>query len=76
MHDPDTSDTQIELIFDFYLPQPDGSVRVEEDRHQHGIFPLETWLLTLREAGFDSGTRRYPADVSGGSGYYITGIAT
>ena len=55
VHDPDTSDTQIELIFDFYLPQPDGSVRVEEDRHQHGIFPLETWLLTLREAGFDSG---------------------
>ncbi len=75
VHDPDPSDTEIELIFNFFITQPDGSVRVEEDRHRHGIFPLETWLLTMREAGFESGTRRYPSDVIGGSGYYITGIA-
>lgn len=75
VYDPDPSDTEIELIFNFYIPQPDGSVKVEEDRHKHGLFPLETWLLTMREAGFDSGTWRYPADTTGGSGYYITGIA-
>ncbi len=75
VHDPHPADSQVELIFNFFIPQPDGSVSVEEDRHLHGIFPLETWLLTLREAGFESGTRRYNADVSGGSGYYITGVA-
>lgn len=75
VHDPDPSDTDIEVIFNFFIPQPDGSVKVEEDRHRHGMFPLEAWLLTMREAGFESGTRRYSAEVTGGSGYYITGIA-
>lgn len=75
VHDTDPEDTEIEVIFNFYVPQPDGSVKVEEDRHRHGLFPLETWLLTMRDAGFESGTRRYPSDTTGGSGYYITGIA-
>ncbi len=75
VYDPDPGDSELELIFNFFIPQPDGTVKVEEDRHRHGIFPLETWLLTMREAGFESGTRRYPSDVTGGSGYYITGIA-
>ena len=75
VHDPDPDDTEIELIFNYFIPQEDGSVAVEEDRHRHGLFPLETWLLTMRDAGFESGTRRYPADITGGSGYYITGIA-
>ncbi len=75
VHDPDTADNSLEVIFTFYLPQPDGTVKVEEDRHQHGIFPLQTWLLAMRDAGFEAGTHRYPPDVSGGSGYYITGIA-
>ncbi len=75
VHDPVPGDTEVELIFNFYLTQQDGTVRVEEDRHKHGFFPLETWLLTMREAGFESGTRRYSSDTTGGSGYYITGIA-
>lgn len=75
VHDPDPNDTEVELIFNFYIPQPDGSVKVEEDRHRHGLFPLQAWLLTMREARFEPGTRRYPADTTGGSGYYITGIA-
>ena len=75
VHDPDPNDTEIEVIFTFYIPDSDTGVRVEEDRHRHGLFPLETWLLTLRDAGFESGTRRYSPDVSSGSGYHITGIA-
>lgn len=82
VHDPDPDDTEIEVIFTYYMPgqESDGPggrqvIRVEEDRHRHGLFPLETWLLTLRDAGFESGTRRYPTDISGGSGYYITGVA-
>ncbi len=75
VHDPDPNDSSIELVFTFYVPQGDGSVKVEEDRHRHGIFPLQTWLLAMRDAGFEAGTHRYSADVSAGSGYYITGIA-
>ena len=73
--DPDPEDSVIDLIFTFYIPQSDGSVRVEEDRHQHGIFPLQTWLLAMRDAGFEAGIHRYSSEISGGSGYYITGIA-
>ncbi len=75
VHDPDEGDTELEVVFTFYIKQSDGSLVVEEDRHRHGIFPLETWLLTMRDAGFEAGTHRYPPDISGGSGYYITGIA-
>jgi SAM-dependent methyltransferase len=79
VHDPDPEDTEIEVIFTFYIPETNAGVsprvRVEEDRHRHGLFPLETWLTTLRDAEFESGTRRYSTDISGGSGYYITGIA-
>ncbi len=75
VHDPDPSDTEVELIFNYFITQADGTVKVEEDRHRHGLFPLETWLSIMREAGFEAGTRRYPSESTGGSGYYITGIA-
>lgn len=75
VHDPDESDTEIEIIFSYFMKQPDGSVKVEEDRHRHGLFPLETWLRIMSESGFEEGTRRYPSETTGGSGYYITGVA-
>lgn len=75
VHDPDPSDTQIELIFTFYIPQEDGSIVVEEDRHNHGLFPLETWLRLMREAGFEAGTRSLKLDDDAGPGYLVTGVA-
>ena len=30
----------------------DGSVRVEHDRHEVGLFPRAVWIETLEEAGF------------------------
>lgn len=75
VHDPEPGDTEVEVIFTFYIPESNGRIRVEEDRHRHGLFPLESWLLAVGESGFESGTRRYSTNISGGSGYYITGIA-
>jgi SAM-dependent methyltransferase len=75
VHDPDPADTQIELVFTFYIPQPDGSVRTEEDRHQHGLFPLQTWLRLMREAGFEAGTRSLQLEDDAGPGYLVTGVA-
>ena len=71
-HDPDPGDTEIEVIFTYFLPQPDGAIAVEVDRHSHGLFPLATWLRLLGEAGFETGVEAYP---SGSPVCLITGIA-
>jgi hypothetical protein len=49
--DPDGRDTIFELLF-IYLINKDGEVRVETDRHTCGIFPIETWMRLLKQAGF------------------------
>jgi hypothetical protein len=74
VYDPDPSDTRVELVFTFFIPQPDGSVKVEVDRHQHGIFPLDTWLRLMRKAGFEAGTRALPLEEGAGTGYLVTGV--
>ncbi|MDA0677408.1 MAG: class I SAM-dependent methyltransferase [Chloroflexi bacterium] len=75
VHDPDPADTEIEIIFTYFIPNEDGSVRVEEDRHRHGLFEMETWLKLMRRAGFEPNARRYPSEASSGAGYHFTGIA-
>jgi hypothetical protein len=75
VHDQDPNDTEIEIIFTCYIPNEDGSFRVEEDRHRHGLFGMETWLKLMRRAGFEPNARRYPSDASSGAGYHFTGIA-
>jgi hypothetical protein len=34
------------------LREPDGTVRVEQDRHTFGLFARDEWLRLLGEAGF------------------------
>jgi SAM-dependent methyltransferase len=50
--DPDPDDTLVVTEFAYLLRERDGSVRVEHDRHVTGLFPRDTWLRLLREAGF------------------------
>ena len=38
----------------------DGSTSVEMDRHQEGLFPRESWLTWLDEAGFTATSRIDP----------------
>lgn len=75
VHDPDPTDTEIEIIFTYFIKDQEGSVRVEEDRHRHGLFGMETWLKLMRHAGFEPNARRYPSEASSGAGYHFTGIA-
>jgi SAM-dependent methyltransferase len=58
--DPDPSDTTYTVDYAFMLREADGSVRVEQDRHVEGLFPRATWLMWLRDAGFDVRTRLDP----------------
>jgi hypothetical protein len=38
----------------YLLRSPDGSVRVEHDRHIQGLFPRAYWLDLLSEVGFEA----------------------
>jgi SAM-dependent methyltransferase len=47
-----SSDTALHVDYAYLLREGDGSVRVEHDRHEVGLFSLEVWESTLVEAGF------------------------
>jgi len=48
-HDP--TDTEYTVHFAYMLRDSDGSVRTVFERHQLGLFPRETWLNMIAEAG-------------------------
>ena len=50
--DPDPTDTTYTVDFAYLLREGSRPVRVVHDTHVFGIFPRETWLTLLREAGF------------------------
>lgn len=51
--DPDPNDTTCVTDYTCVLRGVDGNVRVIHDRHLEGVFPRDTWLRLLREAGFE-----------------------
>ena len=73
--DPDPFDSTIETIFFYILRNIDG-IKVEEDRHITGIFPLETWERLMSESGFDVEVRPYPVYDDDGEGYLLLGQLT
>lgn len=58
--DPDPDDDTFEVAFVFLCREPDGTVRVESDRHRMGLFPRAAWLQWLAEAGFAPSSRTDP----------------
>jgi hypothetical protein len=51
--DPDPDDTTMTTDYCYTFRERDGSIRVVHDRHIEGLFPRDTWLRLLRNAGFD-----------------------
>ncbi len=51
--DPDPNDTTYTVDFAYLLRENNGPVRVVHDTHVFGIFPRDTWLRLLRDAGFE-----------------------
>ncbi len=51
--DREPSDTTYTVDFAYLLRDRNEPVRVVHDTHVFGIFPRDTWLRLLREAGFD-----------------------
>lgn len=51
-YDPDPTDTTIECLM-WLLIREGGRLRVEQDHHVMGLFPMETWLTLMEGAGFE-----------------------
>ena len=54
--DPDPSDTTYFVDFAILIRDPQGSMRLEHDRHTYGLFKRSEWLGLMRDAGFDLNT--------------------
>lgn len=50
--DPDPADTTYTVEYAYLLREGDGSVRMEHDRHEEGLFSRADWLRLLAEVGF------------------------
>jgi SAM-dependent methyltransferase len=72
IHDPDPNDTTIESVF-FFLLQEHGQLRIEQDRHITGLFPLDTWLRLMNDAGFTVEEIRHPSYEGGYAGNILVG---
>ena len=56
--DPDHGDTHYEVHFAIMLRRGnDADVEVVHDHHRFGLFPRDTWLRLLDEAGFEASLR-------------------
>ena len=55
--DPDPDDETYLVDFAMLLREEDGTVRVEHDRHECGVFARATWLELLVDVGFTAEAR-------------------
>ena len=52
--DPDPADTSYTVDYVYVLRPPDGTIRVEHDRHIEGLFSRADWLRLLSDVGFEA----------------------
>jgi SAM-dependent methyltransferase len=50
--DPDEGDTEVRVDYIFALRDAAGEIEVVHDTHHCGIFPRDTWLMSLDAVGF------------------------
>jgi SAM-dependent methyltransferase len=73
--DPDPRDTTYLVDYGIMLRTPDGTVRVEHDRHVEGLFSRNVWLRLMTEAGFAPGVVPLEhSELEPGSHEVFTGI--
>lgn len=53
-HDPIALDTTFLVDYAFLLRLPGGALDVRRDRHVCGLFPRQTWIDLLEQAGFEA----------------------
>jgi hypothetical protein len=70
--DPDPSDTTFESIMFFMIRTKEG-LKIEQDRHVLGLFPMQTWLDLMGRAGFKVEKLPYPVHDDGHEGWLLVG---
>jgi len=55
--DPDPDDTTYFVDFAILIRDPQGTMRVEHDRHTYGLFKRTEWLRLMRDAGLEPNTK-------------------
>jgi len=71
-HDPDPQDSMIESIIVYFIREK-GALHIEQDRHVLGLFPLQTWLDLMNQAGFDVEKVPHPVHDDGREAYLLVG---
>jgi hypothetical protein len=71
-YDPDPNDTTMETIFVYFIRER-GQLRVEEDLHVTGLFPIQTWVNLMTEAGFVVEKKVYPVHDDPRQAYLLVG---
>ncbi|MCI0439948.1 MAG: class I SAM-dependent methyltransferase [Chloroflexi bacterium] len=71
-YDPNPEDTTIETIFVYFIREG-GKLRVEQDTHVTGLFPIQTWLDLMAEAGFEVEKRPYDVHEDGHESWLLVG---
>ena len=71
--DSDPSDTVMEVAFTFEIRES-GRLRIEEDQHEMGLFPVDTWVRSMERAGFAVQLRPFPVHADGRDAWLITGV--
>jgi trans-aconitate methyltransferase len=73
IHDPDPADTTIDVL-NWYLLLESGKLRIEQDRHVYGLFPLATWTTLMQQAGFAVEKVSFDAGDPGHEMYLLVGV--
>lgn len=73
IHDPDPFDTTIDVL-NWYLLNEAGRLRIEQDRHVYGLFPMQTWLDLMARAGFAVQKVRFQVADPGREVYLLVGV--
>jgi len=68
--DPDPNDTTMQCLM-LYLINENGKLRIEQDLHTTGIFPMKTWDKLLGEAGFRVEKKPFPIYEDGREAYLL-----
>ncbi|MCP4580880.1 MAG: class I SAM-dependent methyltransferase [candidate division Zixibacteria bacterium] len=72
-YDPDPKDSKIETIMTYYIREKDD-LRIEQDLHISGLFPMETWRRLFERAGFIFEAVDYPVHEDKRQGYLFVGV--
>ena len=71
-YDPDPDDSTNDMIL-FYLIREGKTLRIEQDVHTLGLFPIKTWLTLMTQAGFTVEKRDNSIHDDGREAYLLIG---